>query len=78
MRCISIVRFLYFKIIIIIIIIIIVMRIITEIFSMTYQKHIFLQDNVKGKAIPLKAWTGSEGYGRLRFPDFKTISTRMR
>jgi hypothetical protein len=29
----------------------------------------------KGKAIPLQAWTGSEGYRRLRFPDFKTIGT---
>jgi hypothetical protein len=29
----------------------------------------------KGKAIPLQAWTGSEGSRRLRFPDFKTIGT---
>jgi len=29
----------------------------------------------KGKAIPLQAWTGPEGSRRLRFPDFKTIST---
>jgi len=29
----------------------------------------------KGKAIPLHAWTGPEGSGRLRLPDFKTIST---
>jgi hypothetical protein len=29
----------------------------------------------KGKAIPLQAWTGSEGYRRLRLPDFKTIGT---
>jgi hypothetical protein len=26
----------------------------------------------KGKAIPLQAWTGPEGYRRLRLPDFKT------
>jgi len=31
----------------------------------------------KGKAIPLQAWTGPEGSRRLRFPDFKTIGTRM-
>ena len=31
---------------------------------------------VKGKIIPLQAWTGPEGSRRLRFPDFKTISTR--
>ena len=30
---------------------------------------------VKGKAIPLQAWTGPEGYRRLRLPDFKTIGT---
>jgi hypothetical protein len=28
---------------------------------------------VKGKAIPLQAWTGPEGYSKLRLPDFKTI-----
>jgi hypothetical protein len=28
---------------------------------------------VKGKAIPLQAWTDREGYRRLRLPDFKTI-----
>jgi len=27
------------------------------------------------KATPLQAWTGPEGYKRLRLPDFKTIST---
>jgi len=29
----------------------------------------------KGKAVPLKAWTGPEGSRRLRLPDFKTIGT---
>jgi len=29
----------------------------------------------KGKAIPLQAWTGPEGSGRLRLPDFKTLGT---
>jgi len=28
---------------------------------------------VKGKAIPLQAWTGPEGSRSLRLPDFKTI-----
>jgi hypothetical protein len=28
---------------------------------------------VKGKAVPLQAWTGPEGSRRLRLPDFKTI-----
>jgi len=29
----------------------------------------------KGKAIPLPAWSGSEGSWRLRLPDFKTVGT---
>jgi hypothetical protein len=30
---------------------------------------------VKGKATLSQAWTGSEGYRRLRLIDFKTIGT---
>ena len=30
---------------------------------------------IKGKAIPLQAWTGPEGSRRLRLPDFKTVDT---
>jgi len=30
---------------------------------------------LKGKAIPLQAWTGPEGSRRLRLPDFKTVGT---
>jgi len=30
---------------------------------------------IKGKAVPLQAWTGPEGFRRLRLPDFKTIGT---
>jgi hypothetical protein len=30
---------------------------------------------VKGKAIPLQAWTDPEDSRRLRIPDFKTIGT---
>ena len=26
----------------------------------------------KGKAVPLQAWSGPEGSGKLRFPDFVT------
>jgi len=29
----------------------------------------------KGKAISLQAWTGPEGFRRLKLPDFKTIDT---
>ena len=29
--------------------------------------------NLYGKALPLQVWTGLEGSGRLRLPDFKTI-----
>ena len=31
---------------------------------------------LKGIAIPLQAWRGSEGYRKLRLLDFKTIDTR--
>jgi len=30
---------------------------------------------IKGKEIPLQAWTGPEGSRELRLPDFKTIVT---
>ena len=35
-----------------------------------------VERKVKGKAIPLQAWTGPEGSRRLRLPDFKTVGTR--
>jgi hypothetical protein len=35
-----------------------------------------LKSMVKGKAIPLQAWTGTEGSRRLRVTDFKTVSKR--
>jgi hypothetical protein len=28
-----------------------------------------------GKEIPLQAWTGLEGYRRVKFTDFKTFGT---
>jgi hypothetical protein len=30
---------------------------------------------VKGKAVPLQAWTGPEGSRRSRLPDFQTFGT---
>jgi hypothetical protein len=30
--------------------------------------------NSKGKAVPLQAWSGSEGSRKLRFPDFMTAA----
>ena len=30
--------------------------------------------NKKGKAVPLQAWSGSEGSRKLRFPDFVTTA----
>jgi len=35
---------------------------------------VYCKVKVKGKAVPLEAWTGSEGSRRLRLPNFKTIS----
>jgi len=34
-----------------------------------------MEKTYKGKAIPLQAWTGPEGFRKLRLPDFKTIGT---
>ena len=39
------------------------------------EKNLIDLSGVKGKAIPLQAWTGPEGSRRLRLPDFKTIGT---
>jgi hypothetical protein len=40
-----------------------------------YYTVLLQQFVVKGKAIPLQAWTDPEGSRRLRLPDFKTIGT---
>jgi hypothetical protein len=42
-----------------------------------YVRSIHVGVKVKGtdKAIPVQTWTGPEGSGRLRLPDFKTIET---
>jgi len=31
-----------------------------------------MSKKVKGKAVPLQAWSGPEGSRKLRFPDFMT------
>ena len=33
-----------------------------------------LKENVKGKAVPLQAWSGPEGSRKLRFTDFVTTA----
>ena len=33
-----------------------------------------IQSIVKGKAVPLKAWSGPEDSRKLRFPDFMTTA----
>jgi hypothetical protein len=33
-----------------------------------------LRLHLKGKAVPLQAWTGPEGSRKLRFPDFVTTA----
>jgi hypothetical protein len=37
--------------------------------------HLVSSNPIKGKAIPLQAWTGPEGSRNLRLPDFKTVGT---
>ena len=31
-------------------------------------------NEIKGKAVPLQAWSGPEGSRKLRFPDFMTTA----
>ena len=41
-------------------------------FSNLEAKNICL--TVKGKAVPLQAWSGPQGSSKLRFPDFMTMA----
>ena len=34
----------------------------------------YIYSNVKGKSVPLQAWTGPEGSSQLRFPYFVTTA----
>jgi hypothetical protein len=36
---------------------------------------VVLKAKGEGRASPLQAWTGPEGFRRLRLPDFKTVGT---
>jgi len=47
--------------------------VLTRIKGTLYKGYIIYR--VKGKAIPLQAWTDPKGSRRLRLPDFKTIRT---
>jgi len=40
--------------------------------SLSLKTSLCLQ--VKGKAVPLQAWSGPDGSRKLRFPDFMTIA----
>jgi hypothetical protein len=37
-------------------------------------QNLNLVTKVKGKAVPLQAWSGPEGSRKLRFPDFMTTA----
>ena len=41
-----------------------------------FDAGVWIARRVKGKAISIHAWAGSEGFRRLRLPDFKTVGTR--
>ena len=43
-------------------------------YSAGFMRANFQQDYVKGKAVPLQAWTGPEGSRKLRLPDFVTTA----
>ena len=40
----------------------------------TIAQHTRIYVNVKGKSVPLQAWSGPEGCRKLRFPDFMTTA----
>jgi hypothetical protein len=42
----------------------------TYIYTYIYIKYIYIYINVKGKEATLQAWSGPEGFRKLRFPDF--------
>jgi len=37
-------------------------------------KHLSINKTVKGKSVPLQAWSGPEGFRKLRFPDLVTTA----
>ena len=39
-----------------------------------FRKIYWFVHNVKGKAVPLQAWSGPDGSRKLRFPDFMTTA----
>jgi hypothetical protein len=36
--------------------------------------YIYIHIYIKGKAVPLQAWSGPEGSRKLRFPDYMTMA----
>jgi len=40
--------------------------------AISYQS--LIHEKVKGKGVPLQAWSGPEGSRKLRFPDFMTMA----
>jgi len=36
--------------------------------------NVLIFDSLKGKAVPLQAWSGPEGSRKLRFPDFMKMA----
>ena len=36
--------------------------------------YLYLTEVIKGKAVPLQAWSGPEGSRKLRLPDFMTTA----
>jgi hypothetical protein len=44
-------------------------------FSYRLHGHNYFTSKIKGKAIPLQAWTDPDVSRRPRLPDFKTVGT---
>jgi len=43
-------------------------------FQILTLRHSSITNTSKGKAVPLQAWSGAEGYRKLRFPDYMTTA----
>jgi len=40
----------------------------------TKLEYIYIAINIKGKAVPIQAWSDPEGSRKLRFPDYVTVA----
>jgi len=42
--------------------------------NISFDASLVIYEYIKGKSVPLQAWSGPEGSRKLRFPDFMTTA----